>query len=173
MTVRSFPISSDLLILCYKIKSMVVAILFSGILQGLLLVVLLYQKGFNKIPNRILAALVFLIACHLTLIVIDVKDLFIKLPHLSRLSWLLPLCYGPMILLLTQSILQKNFSLRKNHFLYFLPFAVYLIILTPYYLQSATEKIMYLSDQGKVSQADFGWMNHLTNYFHIGFLSQP
>lgn len=170
MIERSFPISSDLLILSCKIHNMVTAIIISGILQGLLLVALLWQKGFNKIQNRFLAALILLLAFHLGLIAMDSNDLFLQLPHLSRISWLLPLSYGPLILLLTQSITAPEFSLKKSHLIYLLPFAIYLIILLPYYCSGATEKLAYLSNPGKMLNADFGWMNHLTNYFHIGFL---
>lgn len=170
MTVRSFPISSDLLILSCKIHKVVTAIIISGILQGLLLVALLCRKGFNKIPNRFLAVLIFLLSAHLGLIAMDVKDLFLQYPHLSRLSWLLPVCYGPLILLLTQSITDRNFSVKKTHLLYFSPFFIYLIVLLPYYFSGASDKLAYLSDHEKMLKADFGWMNHLTNYFHIGFV---
>ncbi|MCF2447277.1 helix-turn-helix domain-containing protein [Dyadobacter sp. CY345] len=127
------------------------------------------SKKINTTSNRILALLIFLIVAHLNLIAIDVNNMFVRFPHLSRLSWLLPLCYGPLILLLTKSLVSKNFKFGRLHILYFLPFITYLIILTPFYFQSASEKILYLSDQEKVLKADFGWMNHLTNYFHVGF----
>jgi len=149
---------------------MVTAVLFSGIVQGLLLVLLLFQKNVNRTSARILATLVFLIAAHLSLIAVDMNDLFVQLPHLSKLSWLLPLCYGPLILLLTQSLVQKTFTFRRSYTLYFLPFLIYLAILAPYYFQVASQKIAYLSNQEKVLKADFGWMNHLTNYFHIVYL---
>ena len=170
MTVRSFPISSDLLILSCKIHKVVTAIIISGILQGLLLVALLCGKGFNKIPNQFLAILIFLLSAHLGLIAMDMQDLFLQYPHLSRLSWLLPVCYGPLILLLTQSITDRNFSVRKIHLLYFSPFFIYLTVLLPYYFSGASDKLVSLSDHEKMLNADFGWMNHLTNYFHIGFV---
>ncbi len=148
---------------------MVSAFLISGILQGFFLILLLVQKEFNRVPNRILSALVLLVTAHLSLIAIDVNDLFVAYPHLSRLSWLLPLLYGPMILLLTESLVSVQFSFKPRHALYLLPFATYLVLLAPYYLSSANFKTAYLSDPSKVAAADFGWMNHLTNYFHILF----
>jgi AraC-like DNA-binding protein len=148
---------------------LVSAFLISGILQGLLLVLLLVQNEFNRVPNRILSTLVLVVIAHLALIAIDVNDLFVTYPHLSRLSWLLPLLYGPLILLLTESLVSVQFSFKPRHALYFLPFATYLILLAPYYVSSADFKIAYLSDPLKVAEADFGWMNHLTNYFHLLF----
>jgi AraC-like DNA-binding protein len=147
------------------------AILFAGVLQGGILCVLLLRKRDNRLSNSILAALVLVLVVHLSLVAIDVRDLFVKVPHLSRLSWLIPHCYGPLLLLLTQSIVVKGFRLKWGHICYFLPFLVYLILLSPYYLSGLEEKIAYLSDPAVVNRADFGIYNHLTNYFHIGFTS--
>lgn len=147
------------------------AILFAGVLQGGILCVLLLRKKDNRMSNRILAMLVLVLVAHLSLVAIDVRDLFVRVPHLSRLSWLLPHLYGPLLLLLTQSIVVKGFRLRWIHAAYFLPFLVYFLLLSPYYLSGAAEKIAYLSDPAVVNRADFGIYNHLTNYFHIGFTS--
>lgn len=147
------------------------AILFAGVLQGGILCILLLWKKDNRLSNRILAMLVLVLVAHLSLVAIDVRDLFVRVPHLSRLSWLIPHLYGPLLLLLTQSIVVKGFRLRWIHACYFLPFLVYLLLLSPYYFSGAAEKIAYLSDQAVVNRADFGIYNHLTNYFHIGFTS--
>ncbi|MET0463134.1 MAG: helix-turn-helix transcriptional regulator [Chitinophagaceae bacterium] len=147
------------------------AILFAGVLQGIILAVLLFRKTDNRLSNRILAALVGVLVAHLSLVAIDIRDLFLVFPHLSRLSWLIPHCYGPLLLLLTQSIVIRGFRLKWVHLFYFLPLLVYLVLLSPYYIAGAAEKIVYLSDPGIVKRADFGVYNHLTNYFHIGFTS--
>jgi AraC-like DNA-binding protein len=147
------------------------AILFAGVLQGGILCVLLFLKKDNRTSNRILACLVFVLVVHLSLVAIDVRDLFLTFPHLSRLSWLIPHCYGPLLLLLTQSIVIRGFRLRWVHLCYFLPLIVYLALLSPYYISGTAEKIAYLSDPVVVNKADFGIYNHLTNYFHIGFTS--
>jgi AraC-like DNA-binding protein len=155
--------------LAIKFSDLVSALLISGIIQGLLLILLLIQKEFNRIPNRILSVLVLIVVAHLGLIAIDVNGLFIQYPHLSRLSWLLPLCYGPLILLLTQSMVSVQFKFRPWYVFYFLPFAVYLCLLMPYYAAGTDFKIAYLTDHARVQEADFGWMNHLTTYLHIFF----
>ncbi|MCG2616454.1 helix-turn-helix transcriptional regulator [Terrimonas sp. NA20] len=147
------------------------AILFAGVLQGIILVVLLFRKTDNRLSNRILGWLVSVLVVHLSLVAIDVRDLFLVFPHLSRLSWLIPHCYGPLLLLLTQSIVIRGFRLQWVHLTYFLPMLVYLTLLSPYYLSGTEEKLAYLSDPVGVNRADFGIYNHLTNYFHIGFTS--
>jgi AraC-like DNA-binding protein len=151
--------------------ALITVLLVSGILHGLFLIFLLYKKDLNKTPNRILAALIFAFTFHLGLIALDVRDLFLVYPHLSRLSWLTPLLYGPLILLLTRSLIEIRFSVKVSDLIYLIPFAIYLIILFPYFTSGANEKVAVLSDSVRVTEADFGWMNHLTSYFHILFVS--
>ncbi|KAA6437039.1 AraC family transcriptional regulator [Dyadobacter flavalbus] len=150
---------------------MISAILISGILQGIFLIFLLYNKGLNKVPNRILSVLIAVLIGHLSLIYLDVKDLFLQFPHLSRLSWLLPVLYGPLLLILTQSVVDIDFSFKPRHLAYLVPFAIYLILLLPYFTASASYKLDILTDPVRLAQADFGWMNHLTTYLHIAFVT--
>lgn len=150
---------------------LVFAILFSGVLQGILLAYLLFTKKPKQLSNKLLALLIAILVCHLSLIAIDIKNLFIYFPHLSRLSWVIPLLYGPLILLLTQSIVKINFTLQKKHLIYFLPFVIYGIALAPYFLLTTPEKIEFLKDAAQVIKADFGVYNSLTGFIHIGFVS--
>lgn len=148
---------------------MITALLFSGIIQGGFLIFLLLRKGFNRVSNRILAALIALLISHLSLICLDVKGLFPAFPHFSRLSWLLPLLYGPLILLLIQSVADPTFRFRAVQLGYLGPFMLYFALLLPYFLLPGEAKAALLSNPAAVQEADFGWMNHLTNYVHIGF----
>lgn len=107
---------------------------------------------------------------HLGLVTLDVNGLFPVYPHLSRLSWLLPLLYGPLIFILTESIISPSFSFRPCLGLLLLPFIIYLILLWPYFFSDAAFKTDYLTNESLVHEADFGWMNHLTNYLHISFV---
>ncbi|WP_426295612.1 helix-turn-helix domain-containing protein [Dyadobacter endophyticus] len=148
---------------------MITALLLSGIIQGGFLAFLLLRKTANQLPNRILAMLILVVMFHLFLICLDVRGLFTTYPHFSRLSWLLPLLYGPLIWLLTQSITDPDFRLHRRQLLSLVPFLIYLVILTPYFALSTVEKTAYLADARLVAQADFGWMNTLTNFMHVGF----
>lgn len=131
---------------------------------------MLLRKPSNQVPNRILATLILVVMSHLFLICLDVKDMFLLYPHCSRLSWLLPLLYGPLILLLTQSITDPDFRMHRRQWLSLLPFAIYFFILLPYFSLPTADKLAYLSDSRLVAQQDFGWMNTLTNYLHVGFV---
>lgn len=145
------------------------AVLFAGVLQGIILAALLARKQENRLSNRILACLVAVLVVHLSLVAIDIRNLFLRFPHLSRLSWLIPVLYGPLLLLLTQSIMNRGFRLKAVHGLYFVPFVVYLFLLMPYYLRPAAEKLVILSNPVLVSAADFGMYNNVTNYLHLSF----
>lgn len=147
------------------------AILFAGVLQGIILVVLLMLKQPNRLSNRILATLVSILVIHLSLVALDIRHLFLQFPHLSRLSWLIPLCYGPLMLLFTKSIMIRGFSIKPRYGLYFLPFVIYLFVLLPYYFQPASAKLPILADPLREAKADFGLLNGITNYIHILFAS--
>jgi AraC-like DNA-binding protein len=146
-------------------------ILFIGAGQGILLALLLFSRGTNKRNNRILGTLLALVALHLVLVGNDNADFFLKYPHLSRITWTVPLLYGPLIYLLTSSLTSPRFRWRWQYAFTFMPFAAFVAILMPYYLLPAQDKIAYLTNYESVLQADFGWMNQTTNVVHVFFLA--
>ena len=147
------------------------AVLLSGLFQGLILIILLLKKEINLLPNRLLASLILLFVIHLGLVAIDVNNHFLLFPHLSKLSWVLPLLYGPLIICLTESIVEIEFRFRRRHFLLLIPFFTYLLILSPYFLMGTGAKLQYLANVSQVEQDDLGWMNQLTLFIHIAFAS--
>ncbi|WP_256009336.1 helix-turn-helix domain-containing protein [Desertivirga xinjiangensis] len=147
------------------------AVLLSGLFQGLILIMLLLKKEINLLPNRLLASLILLFVIHLGLVAIDVNNHFLLFPHLSKLSWVLPLLYGPLIICLTESIVEIEFRFTRRHLLLLIPFFAYLFILSPYFLMRTDEKLQYLTNVGQVEQDDMGWMNQLTLFIHIAFVS--
>ncbi|AHM60955.1 AraC family transcriptional regulator [Flammeovirgaceae bacterium 311] len=146
-------------------------ILFIGAGQGILLALLLFSRGTNKRNNRILGTLLGLMALHLVLVGNDNATFFLKYPHLSRITWTMPLLYGPLIFLLTTSLTDPRFRWRWRYLLLFLPFALFVGIMLPYYLLPAEAKIAYLSNNEQVLRDDFGWMNQTTNVVHVVFLA--
>ncbi|HEY0896175.1 MAG TPA: hypothetical protein VGE15_06460, partial [Sphingobacteriaceae bacterium] len=109
--------------------------MIAGIFQGLVLVILLLRKEVNRLPNRLLAALILLISLHLILIRTGSDYLFLGFPHLPHASYLFPALYGPLLLLFVSSISEVEFRFRKRHLSLLVPFLVILGWLTPYYLQ--------------------------------------
>ncbi len=144
-------------------------VLLLGAGQGILLALLLFTRPGNSRNNRLLGCLLGLLSFHLVLVGNDNPEFFLQNPHLSRITWSIPLLYGPLIYLLTCSLTNPRFRWKAMLLLYFLPFLFIVSLLTPYYVLPAQEKIAYLSDWERVLAEDFGWMNQFTNGVHVVF----
>lgn len=148
----------------------VVKILYSAAaLQGVFMGALLVRTHVNQPANRILAILLFIISFHLVLVGFDNRDFFMAFPHLSRISWIIGSLYWPLIFLFVQHITGTPFRSKWKNLLLFIPFAVLLIIMLPYYLQSTESKRALLTHFEKASEADFGWLNEVVSLLHIVF----
>ncbi|MFN7116308.1 MAG: helix-turn-helix domain-containing protein [Saprospiraceae bacterium] len=146
-------------------------ILLAGALQGVLLTLLLLTRRTNILANRLLGALVFLISLQSVLVAFDERAFFIQFPHLSKIGWLLPTLFGPLVYLFTQKLTSEKPQLYWRDALHLLPFMLFLAFLMPYYLQSSSEKIAYLNDFEKARQDDFGWLNQVLNLLHVFYLA--
>lgn len=145
-------------------------ILLSGAFQGLLLAVVLFTRKNNPGANRILGILLLILGCHVVLVAFDNRAFFMRFPHLSKLSWLIPTLYGPLILLFVRRLTGLMKSFGKQEWLYFIPFVLWLIYLSPYFLQPAAIKQEYLDNFHLAMEDDFGVLNQLTNVLHVAFV---
>ena len=68
-------------------------ILVGGAVQGLFLAFLLATRQANQLANRLLAGLIILISFQSTLVAFDTREFFLAFPHLSKVSWLLPMLF--------------------------------------------------------------------------------
>ncbi|MCU0357631.1 MAG: hypothetical protein MUE95_08625 [Cyclobacteriaceae bacterium] len=75
-------------------------------IQGVFLGLLLMRTRINQPANKLLAALLLLISFHLVLIGFDEREFFLRFPHLSRISWIIGVLYGPLTLLFVRHLLQ-------------------------------------------------------------------
>ncbi len=137
-------------------------------IQGVFLGLLLMRTRINQPANKLLAALLLLISFHLVLIGFDEREFFLRFPHLSRISWIIGVLYGPLTLLFVRHLLQLQLKPFWQG-IAFLPFIVLFIILLPYYLQSVDEKRAYLDAFTVAQQDDFGWINQSVSLLHIVF----
>ena len=146
------------------------SIFLSGIIQGVLLAVLLLIRGKEHRPNRILGLLMVVVSVHLSLIMFEGSDFFSRNPHFSRITWLLPILYGPLILLFTKMVTQRREAFIKTDLMVFIPFGLYLILLIPYYVSSVDQKLFYMNDENSLYSDDFGLINQLSNGLHLAFI---
>jgi AraC-like DNA-binding protein len=146
-------------------------LLVGGAVQGLCLALLLATRRTNQLANRLLAVLILLISSQSVLVAFDTRELFLAFPHLSKVSWLQPALFGPLIYLFTRKLTSEEPRLQWRDARHLLPFAVVLAYLLPYYLQPASAKIAYLNDFAAASKDDFGWLNQLLNGLHLFYLA--
>lgn len=140
-------------------------------MQGVFLASLLFTRRQNELANRLLGFLILLLSLQSVLVAYDTRDFFLAFPHLSRVGWLLPSLFGPLIYLFTAKLTSEQPAWHRKDFLHFVPFLLFLLYLSPYYLQPAATKIAYLDDFEKASKDDFGILNQLLNLMHLAYTS--
>jgi len=117
-----------------------------GAAQGVLLALaLLTTKGGDQVANRLLAALTLTISIVVSGAVLLTSNYVFVFPHLSRVHQPFVFLAGPLLFLYIRELISREKRFEKKDFLHFIPFAVCLIYLLPYYFQSRTEKIKTLS----------------------------
>lgn len=151
-------------------KSLLIQIIYSAAsIQGVFLAFLLLRTKINQPANRILAILLLILSFHLLLVGFDNREFFLTFPHLSRISWIIGSLYWPLLFLFVAHITQtQNNKWRKNGWL-FLPFIILLIMMLPYYLQSAEDKRTLLNNFEEASKDDFGFINQTVSLLHLVF----
>jgi AraC-like DNA-binding protein len=113
-----------------------------GAAQGLFLsVVLLSVKGGNKVANRILAALVSVMALTVSGAVVRTVHYDFVYPHLSRIHDPFPFLAVPLIFLYIKTLTSREPVFPKRDFLHLIPFILCAGYLLPYYLQSREAKL--------------------------------
>lgn len=147
------------------------SILLAGIFQGVLLSFLLIVRGKDHKPNLVLGVLMLIVSIHLIFITFEGTDFFISYPHFSRITWLIPALYGPLVLLFTLMVTQRRQDFVNTDLFIFAPFAFYLLMLLPYYFSSEEQKLIHMDNSSSLYGDDFGVLNQLLNLFHIVFIS--
>ncbi len=143
-------------------------VLVAGAVQGACLAILLFTRRQNKLANKLLCLLMLLLSCQTVLVAFDTRDFFLAFPHLSKVGWLLPSLFGPLIYLFTAKLTSERPALLKKDLLHLVPFVLFLLYLLPCYSQPASAKIAYLDNFDKASEDDFGILNQLLNFMHPG-----
>jgi AraC-like DNA-binding protein len=112
-----------------------------GAAQGLLLALaLLGAKRGDRVANRILAALTLTISIIVSGAVLLTTGYVLVLPHLSRLHQPFVFLAGPLLFLYIRALTARESGFSQKDFLHFLPFALCLLYLLPFYFQSGAAK---------------------------------
>ncbi len=92
----------------------------------------------------------------------DTRAFFVAYPHLSRISWLLPSLFGPLVYLIVRKMTRPSEGLRGSDSFHFLPFVGYVALLSPWFFQAAASKVAQLRNFELHSLEDFGYLNQLS-----------
>lgn len=134
----------------------------AGFLNALVLSFLLLINKKNHLAKLFMIGLVLIITFQAILNAFDTRDFFLAYPHLSKISWLIPSLFGPLVYLFTVKLCSHPPAFKKTDMLHFTPFVIYLIILLPWYLKSAEVKRHYLDNFELASVDDFGFLNQFS-----------
>lgn len=134
----------------------------AGLINAALFAFLLFIRKKNSTASILLMCFMLIVSFQALLNAFDTREFFLAFPHLSRISWLQLSLLGPLIYLFTKKMTDAGQQLIPKDALHFLPFLIYLIILSPWLLQSAATKRALLMDFNGLSRLDFGWLNQLS-----------
>lgn len=142
----------------------------AGFINALVLSLLLLLNKKNHLAKMYMIGLVVIITFQAILNAFDNRDFFLAWPHLSKISWLIPSLFGPLIYLFTINLCKENPAFSLKDLLHFVPFAFYLGMLMPWYLQPASEKLAYLGNFELARKDDFGFLNQLSIFLVLIYL---
>ncbi len=100
---------------------------------------LLFNKK-NK-ANPFLGVLIFVISTYFFTAFFDRFSLLVHLPHIIGISTVTPFLIGPLSYLYVSACTQKEFQMHRLTWLHFLPFILDVLLFTPFFLKSGTEKV--------------------------------
>ena len=144
--------------------------IIAGLINVSLFAFLLLTKKKNNAASFLLIAFMLLVSFQALLNAFDDREFFLNYPHLSRISWLLPSLFGPLIYLFTRKITGEKYQFEQEDGIHLLFFAFYFGILFPWFFSPAAEKIRLLSDFDELSKEDFGWLNQLSIFINLFYL---
>ena len=134
----------------------------AGLINAGLFAFLLLTRKKNSTASFLLIIFMLLVSFQALLNAFDTREFFLDNPHLSRISWLLPSLFGPLIYLFSKKITSNENQLKKEDGIHFLPFAFYFGALSNWFFLPTAEKLRLLSDFEELSKKDFGWLNQFS-----------
>ncbi|HMV50393.1 MAG TPA: helix-turn-helix domain-containing protein [Blastocatellia bacterium] len=113
-----------------------------GAAQAILLAaaLLTIQRG-NRTANRLLAAFIFVMAVLVSGALVFTTRHVLAYPHLSYLHHPFLYLTAPLLFLYVRALTESQDRFARRDWLHFLPFALCLLYLLPFYLQSAEAKL--------------------------------
>ncbi len=137
-----------------------------GVAQAFLMAVaLLNMKRGNRFANRILGALIITIAIVVGGAVLLTTNYVFLFPHLSRLHHPFVFLTGPLLFLYIKALTSGKQKFAKKELWHFIPFALFLLYLIPYYFQSGWVKLNILISE--YYEESLGWWYYFRSALFI------
>lgn len=112
-----------------------------GAIQGLLLAGVLVAHRRNRLPNRLLAALMVAFTLYLAEAVCYASGVIRVYPHVFGISYPLPWVFGPLVYLYSLAASDRAWRFRRLHALHFVPVAAVVLVTLPIYMMGGAEKL--------------------------------
>lgn len=131
-------------------------IILIGIVQGILLglALLTFKRG-NRKANGLLGLLMITFSLSISHFLLSSLNQYVRFPHLMRINQPLVFLFGPLLYFYVSVLIRKNFQFRLIHSLHMLPYFLFLLYLTPFYIKSSDQKLLLLQQwQSQISAVD-------------------
>lgn len=142
----------------------------AGLINISLLVLLMVKSRMTNSVLVLLFSFLLLASFQAILNAFDTKAFFLSFPHMTRISWLQLSLFGPLIYLFVKKFTSVSKKMEWQELIHLLPFAVYLAILAPWFLKTAAEKKILISNFETWSTADFGYLNQFSLLLIVFYL---
>lgn len=136
------------------------ALINAGVFSG----VILYKKK-ASVASVFLCLLLLGVSLQSFLNAFDTRSFFWEFPHLLKWSWVNPTFFSAALYLFVRYLVSPSPRFRWKDVWAFAPFVVYVSLLFPFFVQSATEKRTYIDNFQKASADDFGLLPQLNILF--------
>lgn len=118
----------------------VLSLLGAGQFLLLALALVSVRRG-NRTANLLLAAFAVTVCVSITWVVLNSVGYVRLFPHLLKINHPFDFAGGPLFFLYVKALTSRRPELKKKDLLHFIPFALCVLYLLPYYLQSAEYKL--------------------------------
>jgi AraC-like DNA-binding protein len=115
-----------------------------GAAQGLFLSFYMFTKNENRHANKWLGFLLTIVSLHLLEYAAGISEITLQYPLIIAITYPLLFCMGPLYFFYCRRLPDKNYHTSYKTLLHFVPSILVLLLMLPFYLMPASEKLAYI-----------------------------
>ena len=132
-----------------------------GAVQGVFLAAILISRRRGSVANGILAVTMLAFALDLATAVYHATGFDAAFPHLIGFDYPLAFLYGPLLYHYARTLSHRERKFSRRYLWHFAPFALLVLFLVPFYLQTGSEKLAFARGNGSdLWTQTLGTINH-------------